>query len=74
VSDDDARRRILKAVPPANPVWDAGLHARLLDQPRNSNPHGDKPEAAIWDDGWLYAEAAIIRERIERRLDDPPNG
>jgi hypothetical protein len=64
--DDAARERILRRVPPTNPAWDDGLHARLLDKARDSNPHDDTPDAAIWDDGWLYGDAAIVREGVER--------
>jgi hypothetical protein len=40
--------------------------ARVLDKPRVSNPYGDTPDGFLWDDGWLFAGAAIIRKRLER--------
>jgi hypothetical protein len=62
-----------KGAPPrtsdyAAPVWAEGYIARARKVERGTNPYvadGDFRED-LWDDGWLFADAEIVRDRRGR--------
>jgi ribosome modulation factor len=47
----------------ATPAWTEGYKARLAGKERLDNPYLDGVEdnEEQWDDGWLFADAEILR-------------
>ena len=56
----------------ASPAWAQGFADRLKAFERQENPYlnaADERED-LWDDGWLYADAEIIRGRLSAGKDE----
>jgi ribosome modulation factor len=51
----------------AMPVWAQGYVARLsgLNRARNPYLNGTDARQDQWDDGWLFADAEIVRGTID---------
>ena len=60
--------------PPADapPAWAEGYAARLFGLERQDNPYLDAGDSAEdqWDDGWLFADIEITRDRTQPIVPD----